>query len=70
MAQLQPRVDISETPGRYEAVALAVVNLDVNPPILHKKFPDAGSGVRIEHFFDLLHERFVERNRFIAEAFV
>src|SRR5262249_39054574 len=60
--QLQPRTDIPETPGRYEAVALAVVNLDRAPPTLHPGFPAADSGVRIEGFFDVLRQRFLDRN--------
>jgi hypothetical protein len=69
VAQLQPRVDITETPSRYEAAALAVVDFDHDPPALHPTFPAPDSGIRIEPFFDVLHERFIDRNRFITEVF-
>ena len=68
LEQLQPRVDITETPGRYEAVALAAVDFDRSPPRLCADFPPPKSPVRLDGFFDLLHQRFMERNRFISEV--
>lgn len=69
VSQLQPRVAITETPARYEAVALAVVDFDHNPPRLNLDFPPSDSSVRIEPFFDVLKQRFMDRNRFISEVF-
>jgi hypothetical protein len=69
VSQLQPRVTITETPARYEAVALAVVDFDHDPPQLNLNFPPDKSGVRVETFFDVLKQRFMDRNRFISEVF-
>lgn len=56
---------VTEPSGSYEVSCLLLADLDKSPPRLVPTFPNPGSILRVDTFFDRLVELFRQRNQFV-----
>jgi hypothetical protein len=56
---------VTEPSGSYEVSSLLLVDFNKNPPRVVPKYPEPGSLLRIEKFFDSLLELYRQRNQFV-----
>lgn len=56
---------VTEPIGSYEVSALLLADFSKDPPTVASTYPEKGSSLRIETFFDRLAELYRQRNQFV-----
>jgi len=56
---------VTEPSGSYEVSTLLLVNFRSTLPQLNPHYPEEGSSLRVENFFDKLFELYRQRNQFV-----